>query len=82
MIGTLTLSAGLKGTIITAETLFYNCPSRRQSLKYPQEEANRIIDLLVKYAIQYPFVFLLLIFIEIYICKSIYKLSSNSIFYF
>lgn len=59
MVGPLTLSSGLKGTIITAESLFYNNPSRRQTLKYPQEEANRIIDLLVKYAIQYPFVLII-----------------------
>lgn len=59
MIGSLTSSAGLKGTIITVEKLFYNNPSRKQALKYPHEETNRIIDLLVKYAIQYPFVFII-----------------------
>lgn len=50
----LTNSAGLFGTIIIAEQLFYNCLSRRQSMKYPNEEANRIADLIVKYAIHYP----------------------------
>lgn len=49
----LTNSAGLFGTTIISEQLFYNCLSRRQSIKYPNEEANRIADLIVKYATHY-----------------------------
>uniref|UniRef100_A0A915CMT7 DNA mismatch repair protein S5 domain-containing protein n=1 Tax=Ditylenchus dipsaci TaxID=166011 RepID=A0A915CMT7_9BILA len=49
-------SAGRNGTMVTAEQLFYNCPSRRHALKYTLEEANRIADLLVKYSIHNPHV--------------------------
>ncbi|KAH7731218.1 DNA mismatch repair protein MutL containing protein [Aphelenchoides avenae] len=54
MVGTLAHSAGLPGTTITAENLFYNCPSRKDALRYPQDEANRIADLLIRYAINFP----------------------------
>uniref|UniRef100_A0A914DS48 DNA mismatch repair protein S5 domain-containing protein n=1 Tax=Acrobeloides nanus TaxID=290746 RepID=A0A914DS48_9BILA len=47
-------SAGLSGTTITVENLFFNCTSRRSSFRYPKEEAQKIADILVKYAIQYP----------------------------
>ncbi|EJW82919.1 DNA mismatch repair protein MutL containing protein [Wuchereria bancrofti] len=47
-------SAGLDGTSVTAEDLFYNCPSRRRSLKYPADEMNRIADIVVRYAIHNP----------------------------
>jgi len=50
------LNHGLNGTIICVENLFYNVPSRRLAIKYPHEEANRIIDVLGKYAIHYPYV--------------------------
>uniref|UniRef100_A0A915AX11 DNA mismatch repair protein S5 domain-containing protein n=1 Tax=Parascaris univalens TaxID=6257 RepID=A0A915AX11_PARUN len=48
------LSAGLVGTTVTAEQLFYNAPSRRRALKYPADEMNRIADVIVRYAIHNP----------------------------
>lgn len=50
------LSAGLVGTTVTAEQLFYNAPSRRRALKYPADEMNRIADVIVRYAIHNPLV--------------------------
>ncbi|VDK65264.1 unnamed protein product [Onchocerca ochengi] len=47
-------SAGLNGTTVTAEDLFYNCPSRRRALKYPADEMNRIADVVVRYAVHNP----------------------------
>lgn len=49
-------SAGLDGTTVTAEDLFYNCPSRRRAFKYPADEMNRIADVVVRYAIHNPWV--------------------------
>lgn len=49
-------SAGLNGTTVTAEELFYNCPSRRRTLKYPGDEMNRIADVVIRYAINNPLV--------------------------
>uniref|UniRef100_A0A914HE97 DNA mismatch repair protein S5 domain-containing protein n=1 Tax=Globodera rostochiensis TaxID=31243 RepID=A0A914HE97_GLORO len=46
--------AGLQGTIISVDRLFQNAPARKAALRYPNEESNRIADLLVKYAIQFP----------------------------
>ncbi|KHN83625.1 DNA mismatch repair protein Mlh1 [Toxocara canis] len=54
IVGDVRLSAGLVGTIVTAEQLFYNSPSRRHALKYPAEEMNRIADVVVRYAIHNP----------------------------
>uniref|UniRef100_A0A0R3RGY5 DNA_mis_repair domain-containing protein n=1 Tax=Elaeophora elaphi TaxID=1147741 RepID=A0A0R3RGY5_9BILA len=47
-------SAGLDGTTVIAEYLFYNCPSRRRAFKYPADEMNRIADVVVRYAIHNP----------------------------
>ena len=44
MVGEISQSAGLPGTIICAEKLFHNMPSRLASFKQPHEEANRIAD--------------------------------------
>lgn len=43
--------AGNQGTIITVEDLFYNVPQRRNALKAPNEEFQRIYDVVSKYAI-------------------------------
>ncbi|CAG9536765.1 unnamed protein product [Cercopithifilaria johnstoni] len=52
--GNIKPSAGLNGTTVTAEDLFYNCPSRRRALKYPADEMNRIADVVVRYAVHNP----------------------------
>ncbi|MFH4983712.1 hypothetical protein AB6A40_010421 [Gnathostoma spinigerum] len=54
LVGDIRPSAGLDGTIITVENLFYNCPARRHALKYPADELNRIADVIVRYAIHNP----------------------------
>jgi DNA mismatch repair protein MLH1 len=43
--------AGTKGTQITIEDLFYNSLSRRKTLRPPNEEYHKILDVLMKYAI-------------------------------
>uniref|UniRef100_A0A0M3K5J6 DNA mismatch repair protein Mlh1 (inferred by orthology to a human protein) n=2 Tax=Anisakis simplex TaxID=6269 RepID=A0A0M3K5J6_ANISI len=52
--GDIRSSAGLKGTVVTAEELFYNTPCRRRALKYPADEMNRIADVVIRYAIHNP----------------------------
>lgn len=44
-------TAGKDGTLIIVENLFYNFPSRLKSLKLPNEEYMRILDVVNKYAI-------------------------------
>lgn len=46
--------AGNPGTIITVEDLFYNSPTRKEALKNHNEEYQRIIDVIQRYAIEYP----------------------------
>ncbi|XP_055840239.1 DNA mismatch repair protein Mlh1 [Episyrphus balteatus] len=48
----LTPCAGIQGTIITIEDLFYNMPQRKQALKSPNEEFQKIVDVVMKYAVQ------------------------------
>lgn len=43
--------AGVKGTTITIEDMFYNVPSRKKALQKPQEEFIRVVDVVSKYAI-------------------------------
>lgn len=43
--------AGNQGTIITIEDLFYTMPQRRQALKSPAEEFQKISDIVAKYAV-------------------------------
>ncbi|KAJ2721073.1 DNA mismatch repair protein [Coemansia sp. Benny D115] len=43
--------AGNNGTIISAEDLFYNIPSRKNALKNTRDEYNRIVDVASRYAI-------------------------------
>lgn len=43
--------AGNQGTIITVEDLFYNMNVRRNALRSPAEEYQKISDVVSKYAI-------------------------------
>ncbi|CAI4229000.1 unnamed protein product [Auanema sp. JU1783] len=47
-------SAGQNGTVITAEDLFHNCPSRRLTFKNQAEETARVADVVTKYAVFRP----------------------------
>eukprot|EP01133_Synstelium_polycarpum_P003799 gene3799-4380_t len=46
--------AGVNGTTITSEDLFYNVASRKKVIKNTQEEHTRIVDLIKRYAINNP----------------------------
>lgn len=52
--GTIKPCAANQGTQITVEDLFYNVPLRKQSLKAPNEEFQRISDVVSKYAVHNP----------------------------
>lgn len=43
--------AGKDGTVILVEDLFYNIPSRLRALRSPNDEYNKILDVLGKYSI-------------------------------
>lgn len=49
--GEIKACAGNQGTQITVEDLFYNVPQRKQSFKSPNEEYQRILDVVSKYAV-------------------------------
>lgn len=46
--------AGNQGTIICIEDLFYNMPQRRQALRSPAEEFQRLSEVLARYAVHNP----------------------------
>lgn len=54
MEGEIRSSAGLDGTMIVSEELFYDSELRRKALKNPAEEMNRIADVIIRYAINNP----------------------------
>ncbi len=43
--------AGVRGTTIQVEDLFYNMANRRKALKSPLEEFQRVLDVMSRYAI-------------------------------
>jgi DNA mismatch repair protein MLH1 len=45
--------AGLAGTQIAVEDLFYNMPLRRKALRSPSDEYHRIVDVMTKYAVHF-----------------------------
>lgn len=45
--------AGVKGTTILVEDLFYNMPTRKTTFKNTNEEYQRIYDVVMKYAVHY-----------------------------
>ncbi|KAK0414663.1 hypothetical protein QR680_011554 [Steinernema hermaphroditum] len=52
--GEVTRSASTDGTTITVESLFYNNPARKKSMKSASDEMNKISDVVTQYAINYP----------------------------
>ncbi|KAH8319845.1 hypothetical protein KR074_007809 [Drosophila pseudoananassae] len=46
--------AGNQGTIISIEDLFYNMPQRRQALRSPAEEFQKLSEVLARYAVHNP----------------------------
>ena len=49
--GDATPCAGVDGTIVTVEDLFYNVPMRKKTLKNAAEEYNHLLDVVQRYAV-------------------------------